>query len=64
LWPWPPPEGPHRQLQRDDRGNPTQSDDFNFSGPHMVTATTWEKPGSENQVPVTVDLADAIGEIK
>jgi hypothetical protein len=34
-------------------GNPTLSDDFNFSGPHTVTATTWEKPGSENQVPVT-----------
>jgi hypothetical protein len=43
-------------------GNPTLSDDFNFSGPHPVTATTWEKPGSENQVPVTVDLADTIGE--
>jgi hypothetical protein len=45
-------------------GNPTLSDDFNFSGPHTLTATTWEKSGSDKQVPITVDLADATGKIK
>ena len=41
-------------------GNPTMSDDFKFSAPHTVTAMTWEKSGSDKQVPVSVDLADAI----
>jgi hypothetical protein len=44
-------------------GNPTLSDDFKFTDPHTLTATTWEKEGSDKQVPVTVDLADAIGKL-
>jgi hypothetical protein len=40
--------------------NPTLSDDFSFSGPHTIAATTWEKSGSDKQVPVVVDLKDAI----
>jgi len=42
-------------------GNPTVSADFNFSGPHTVTAATWEKAGSDKQIPVVVNLEDAIG---
>jgi len=44
-------------------GNPTMSDQFSFSPPHNVTATTWEKSGSDKQVPVTVDLEDALGKL-
>jgi hypothetical protein len=44
-------------------GNPTVSDEFNFSGPHTMTATTWEKAGSDKQVPIVVDLEDAIKKI-
>jgi hypothetical protein len=44
-------------------GNPTLSDDFNFSGPHTLTATTWGKSGSDKQVPIVVDLADAVKKI-
>lgn len=44
-------------------GNPTISDDFSFSGPHTLTATTWEKPGSDKQVPIVVDLTEAIGKM-
>ena len=43
--------------------NPTTSEEFNFSGPHTVTATTWEKPGSDNRIPVVVDLEEAIRKI-
>jgi hypothetical protein len=43
--------------------NPTTSEEFKFSGPHTVTATTWEKPGSENRIPVVVDLEDAMKKI-
>jgi len=43
--------------------NPTTSEDFNFSRPHTVAATTWEKPGSDNRIPIVVDLEDAIGKI-
>jgi hypothetical protein len=39
------------------KGRPTLSPDFAFVGPHSVTATTWEKEGSQTQVPITVDLA-------
>jgi hypothetical protein len=39
--------------------NPTLSPVFKFSGPHTLTASTWDKPGSQNKVPVTLDLADA-----
>jgi hypothetical protein len=41
-------------------GNPTVSDDFSFTGPHTVTASTWEKEGSDKHVPVVVNLEDAI----
>jgi len=44
-------------------GDPTMSEDFNFSGPHTVTATTWEKSGSDKQIPVVVDLENAIKKI-
>ena len=39
---------------------PTVSDNFEFSGPHTLTATTWEKQGSDKHMPVVVDLEDAI----
>ena len=41
-------------------GNPTISDDFDFTGPHTIKATTWEATGSDKQVPVVVELAEAI----
>jgi len=44
-------------------GNPTVSEDFNFLGPHTVTATTWEKAGSDKRIPIVVDLEDAIRKI-
>jgi hypothetical protein len=44
-------------------GNPTVSDDFNFSGPHSVTVSTWEKAGSDKQMAIVVDLEDAIKKI-
>jgi hypothetical protein len=41
-------------------GKPTLSGEFDFSGPHTVTATTWKQPGSlDDTVPVTVDLEQA-----
>ncbi len=43
--------------------NPTVAADFTFSGPHTVSATTWEKAGSDKTLPVTVDLGDAINKI-
>jgi hypothetical protein len=43
--------------------NPTTSEEFTFSGPHTVTATTWEKPGSDNRISVVVDLEEAIRKI-
>jgi hypothetical protein len=43
--------------------NPTVSADFKFSGPHTLTATTWEKSGSDKHVPVVVDLEDAIKKV-
>ncbi len=44
-------------------GNPTTSDDFSFSGPHTMTATTWEKEGSDKRISIVVDLEAAIGKI-
>ena len=44
-------------------GAPTVSGDFSFSAPHTVTATTLEKIGSDKQVPVVVDLEDAIAKL-
>jgi hypothetical protein len=43
--------------------NPTVSGDFTFAGPHTVSATTWVKAGSDNTLPITVDLEDAINKI-
>ena len=43
--------------------NPTVSGEFKFSGPHTVTATTWEKAGSDNKIPIVVDLEEAIKKI-
>jgi len=43
--------------------NPTLSADFTFTGPHTVSATTWEKAGSQNTIPIIVNLADAINKI-
>jgi hypothetical protein len=43
--------------------NPTVSGDFKFSGPHTISATTWEKAGSDNKLPISVDLEDAIKKI-
>jgi len=44
-------------------GKPTLSGDFNFTGPHTMTATTWKQPASGNnepeKVPATVDLQKA-----
>jgi hypothetical protein len=41
-------------------GNPTVSDQFRFSGPHTVVASTWKQPGSTDiAVPVTIDLEAA-----
>jgi hypothetical protein len=39
---------------------PTTSEEFRFSGPSTVVATTWDKPGSDGRVSITVDLAEAI----
>jgi hypothetical protein len=44
-------------------GNPTVSDDFSFTGPHTIKAVTWEKAGSDKQIPVVVDLAAAIAKL-
>ncbi len=44
-------------------GNPTVSENFSFSGPHTVTAFSWEKAGSDKQIPIVVDLEDAIRKI-
>lgn len=43
--------------------NPTVSANFTFTGSHTVSATTWEKAGSDNTVPITVDLEDAINKV-
>jgi hypothetical protein len=45
-------------------GSPTVSDDFSFTGPHTMTAFTWEKAGSDKRVPVVVDLEAAIRRIR
>jgi hypothetical protein len=42
-------------------GKPTLSGEFSFSGPHIVTATTWKQPGSlEDKISITVDLKQAL----
>jgi hypothetical protein len=46
-------------------GKPTLSGDFNFTGPHTLTATTWKQPAApgdkavNDKVPITVDLEEA-----
>ncbi|MGP0091956.1 MAG: hypothetical protein ACLPKB_18670 [Xanthobacteraceae bacterium] len=45
-------------------GKPTLSGDFNFSGPHTVTATTWRQSGSlDDRVPITIDLDEAFAKL-
>jgi hypothetical protein len=44
-------------------GGPTTSENLTFSGPHTVTAETWEKEGSDNRRPVVVDLEQVIAKI-
>ena len=44
-------------------GKPMMSDDFEFTGPHTIKAVTWEKSGSDKQVPVVVDLAAAMAKL-
>jgi len=49
-------------------GKPTLSAEFEFSGPHTVTATTWKQPGSAGdkdleKLPITVDLQQAFEKI-
>jgi len=39
---------------------PTLSDDFEFTGPHTIKAMTWKATGSETQVPIILDLAEAM----
>jgi hypothetical protein len=42
-------------------GAPTVSGEFQFSGPHMLTASTWKQPGDlDHKVPVSVDLEQAV----
>ncbi len=44
---------------------PTVSGDFEFSGPHTLTAKTWKKPGElENTVAISVDLEEAFAKLK
>lgn len=40
-------------------GRPTVSGEFSFSKAHILAATTVDKIGSDKQVPVTIDLAEA-----
>jgi len=43
---------------------PTVSGEFTFAGPHTVTASTWKKPASpEDMVPITVDLEQAFAKL-
>ncbi len=45
-------------------GKPTLSGEFEFAGPHTVTATTWRQPGSlDDTVPITVDLERAFAKL-
>jgi hypothetical protein len=44
-------------------GGPTTSEHFTFSGPHTLTAETWEREGSDKRIQITIDLADVIGNI-
>lgn len=46
------------------QGRPTLSGDFEFSGPHTVSARTWKAQGSIDQpVPITVDLETAFARL-
>jgi hypothetical protein len=42
-------------------GSPTVSGEFQFSGPHILTASTWKQPGDlDHKVPISVDLEQAV----
>lgn len=42
-------------------GSPTVSGEFQFSGPHTLTASTWKQPGDlDHKVPISVDLEQAV----
>ena len=42
-------------------GSPTVSGEFQFSGPHILTASTWKQPGDlDLKVPISVDLEQAV----
>jgi hypothetical protein len=43
--------------------NPITSESFKFTGPHTVVAQTWDKPGSDNRISVTVDLGEAFAKL-
>lgn len=44
---------------------PTVSGDFEFSGPHTLTAKTWKKQGAlDDTVPISVDLEEAFAKLK
>ncbi len=46
-------------------GKPTISGEFQFSGPHTLTASTWNEPGDmDHKVPVSVDLEQAVEKLK
>jgi hypothetical protein len=46
-------------------GKPTVSGDFDFRGPHTLTARTWKKQGAfDDPVPITVDLEKAFAKLK
>jgi len=46
-------------------GKPSLSEDFSFSGPHTLNATTWKKDGAiDDQVPISVDLDQAFSKLK
>jgi hypothetical protein len=41
-------------------GKPTLSEDFSFSGPHALVASTWSQPGDlDHKFTLTVDLDEA-----
>jgi hypothetical protein len=42
-------------------GSPTVSGEFQFSGPHILTASTWKQSGDlDHKVPISVDLEQAV----
>jgi hypothetical protein len=46
-------------------GAPIISDKYEFSGPHMLKASTWKQQGAiDDPVPVSVDLVEAFAKLK